>query len=793
MKYRKDLEEYYLLHKILNKEQLPPDSKYVENYKKFLKSLLIHKNIFKYFYKNNTSGNIFIKKEIFDIKSREFSIFNNEFTLFLPNQNTKVNFNALEFENFTDEDKIDIETFIEKFINDEPLGLIKTKKRVFSNKDFFNSKNLDENVNNDYFDLQELFKFKYINHKNFKYYKIIFDVLRSKIFFLHEKSCYVQKNKNNSNQKINFKTLVSKESILNHNNNHNIKKAIRLILNNFKVIKYKNFNVLDNNKVNYTSIKTEINFNNNNFNKSYINYNNFLENKYFSDLQKKEITDFISKNRSSINFIHINENEIYIPYENFFKILTKYENIDNKDENDIIIQKLKSFFRKKREPFYSIIRENKVITNGKIFNFFKSKYEFLKSEEELKKENDIKDGTFKLKKDKRLKEELITIKKDIEEAKKIYKKDWIGSVDTEYNISNNQAVIYEIGYTLKNIKNKKLISRHFIIKDNMRIGRQIKSFNFGLSEVVDLDFAFKEMKKDLKNVKMIIGNSIDSDKKMLELAGFAIPDEILFELNNFPTYFEKKKNQYDLETFLIYANMKYSNLHNAGNDSYYSVRTFIDLMTKYSNQTFTDGDLSNIKKSSENGLRPKKGFNVINKLKKRKHIYMKKQFNDDLYFKEKDITDMKFTELFLLFDIKNAIFNTYIKEKKIKKKMQKIEAINFLRTELERFINKEKLNFAFEKKVPFCDLDSIIEIFKHFKNTLIISEYNWNEIFKIRSKFSNFLEEPKKNEIIFVDLEDINEEENEKFKTIERKIKQENIKYQKKFKKIRSDEDYTLF
>lgn len=187
-----------------------------------------------------------------------------------------------------------------------------------------------------------------------------------------------------------------------------------------------------------------------------------------------------------------------------------------------------------------------------------------------------------------LQEKFLDYRKNISMASKKFKKNWICSIDTEYKrTKTGKVLLKEIGYTLKHIKNRKTINKHFLIKDNINSNctliKPIKTF----SEILPLKEVLEIVRKDLNKCELIVGNNINVEKKILNLHGIQIPENKFFELSSLISYLIKDDRNIKLGSIFSMATKNEPiYLHNASNDAYYGIEAFIKLMYKYNNQTY---------------------------------------------------------------------------------------------------------------------------------------------------------------------------------------------------------------
>lgn len=335
------------------------------------------------------------------------------------------------------------------------------------------------------------------------------------------------------------------------------------------------------------------------------------------------------------------------------------------------------------------------------------------------------------------------IKEKIESVNEIYNKDWIASIDTEYKILKDGKIhLYEIGYTLKNLKTKKLISKHFIVKDFFKQrNKNYKTFNKGFSEFKDLKDILPEVEKDMSKAQLIIGNSIDTDKKVLKVFGYSIPEDKTFELNHFAKFFSKNINStFSLKNWLNLLKYNRFNLHNAGNDSYYSIRVFLELIRKYNNMNFTDIEERFKKRKivKQQEVKEKTGYD--DKELKRKRIILKNLYSDKKLLMGED-RNKKFTDLFNLDSVYSVLLKQITEEKfketnSLGKENFEKKIINELNTKIRRFLKDGKM--FIQNNEIFLNLQTTIKILKILRVTYKLEkEYEFKEFLKDSLNVSN--------------------------------------------------------
>jgi hypothetical protein len=411
--------------------------------------------------------------------------------------------------------------------------------------------------------------------------------------------------------------------------------------------------------------------------------------------------------------------------ENLKKERIKYYNFFKKQIENAAVEEINDFISKEKIDKWEIINKlnDKIKNIGRIefvnymfeekylskLNEIKNKtfyYELLEEYEKIKEENDLNikfDLMSNLKStwinEILLKNKLLDIRKDLTYLKNIYKQEWISSIDLEYK----ENEISEIGITLKNIKTKKLIVEHYIIEDFIYNKKKYEKFNFGISEVLPLKEALNRVKFLMDKTNVITGNSISTDIDLLKDKGLNLKDKFIFDLNTFNSYFHKSLTTTiykNLSDFTYMLGIEGKNFHNAGNDSYYSVRCFYRLMEKYQNMDFEFPE--KFENLSEEEIDKDKTKDNI----KRKIVIIKKEIRkNDLNWKQIEKEKSKLLEYLNLSDI--SIFL----KKQLKNKKEEINFISLFKETLNE--NIDYLNIKNINNELFMDINNYIIFLNH--------------------------------------------------------------------------------
>ncbi|OUM63751.1 hypothetical protein PIROE2DRAFT_9691 [Piromyces sp. E2] len=160
----------------------------------------------------------------------------------------------------------------------------------------------------------------------------------------------------------------------------------------------------------------------------------------------------------------------------------------------------------------------------------------------------------------------------------------------------NNAPIETFGYVIFNKNGTVIKKKHYIVQEylSFRNGNCVEdnkfNYNYGESEIKTLSEIKRLLRKDLDIVNYIVGQGIKNDIRDLQkidvdLSMFKemngtyetcgiIDTQDLFSGNFFEKPISLKRG---LERFFI----PYRNLHNAGNDAYYTMEYFLKLISKF--------------------------------------------------------------------------------------------------------------------------------------------------------------------------------------------------------------------
>ncbi|KAK9236644.1 ribonuclease H-like domain-containing protein [Lipomyces kononenkoae] len=163
------------------------------------------------------------------------------------------------------------------------------------------------------------------------------------------------------------------------------------------------------------------------------------------------------------------------------------------------------------------------------------------------------------------------------------------SVDIEvYELNHN--CVTEIGVAVLdlrkgNTKDVKPVGRHLRVKEYMHLknGKFVEDasekFEFGTSEILTLKQSAEEVKKifeEYKDRAIFVGHDGANDVRYLRQLGVELPEELpmvdtltLWKINH------GEDEQSTLGRLLMEYDIRSWNLHNAGNDAYYTVQVLM--------------------------------------------------------------------------------------------------------------------------------------------------------------------------------------------------------------------------
>lgn len=226
------------------------------------------------------------------------------------------------------------------------------------------------------------------------------------------------------------------------------------------------------------------------------------------------------------------------------------------------------------------IKEKLVIDNIKSLfdNLNKSRSKLNKKTEKLKLTEEQK----QVKKENRIKKGLNFIKK-AEELLNNNSSILIFDIEA---YEHDQKKITEIGFL--SIINSRQIIKHLIIKENIDLlnGQYVSenkfNFNYGESNVLPLKECFNILINEILKHEALMGQNIASDIKYLnkylskeldnqELINNKINSKVILDTATMSLYLSEDANHMSIERSLDKLGLETKNLHNAGNDSFYTM------------------------------------------------------------------------------------------------------------------------------------------------------------------------------------------------------------------------------
>ena len=153
------------------------------------------------------------------------------------------------------------------------------------------------------------------------------------------------------------------------------------------------------------------------------------------------------------------------------------------------------------------------------------------------------------------------------------------SIDLEFH--EKTKVITEVGVSI--FKNGNFSHHHFIVEKyyNLRNGKYIPdnkdNFNYGNSIITDLNSIKEKTKKLLKDIDFIVGQDILNDVFFINQADFSFDVKTL-DTQQYFKYVSFDKQKHSLKTIIKkLLKEEPKNLHNAGNDAYYTLQCLFAL------------------------------------------------------------------------------------------------------------------------------------------------------------------------------------------------------------------------
>lgn len=172
------------------------------------------------------------------------------------------------------------------------------------------------------------------------------------------------------------------------------------------------------------------------------------------------------------------------------------------------------------------------------------------------------------------------------------------SIDFEFYLKNKNHTITELGLTI--FENNQLKSEHYLVEEfyQMKKNKNLQnSFQFGETKIVKLEEIKKILKEHLKDATYILFHEQREDYEILNGLNIIIKPEcaVIDTQLCYKRYFRERgtlPNGEPLEVLLDSFKVNYKHLHNAGNDSYYTL-----LLLNAMSQSLENKNVTKIKKN----------------------------------------------------------------------------------------------------------------------------------------------------------------------------------------------------
>jgi len=257
------------------------------------------------------------------------------------------------------------------------------------------------------------------------------------------------------------------------------------------------------------------------------------------------------------------------------------------------------------------------------------------------------------------------------------------SLDTE-SYEKNHDYLTEVGWVIFDKTEKILKKEHYIIQEYMSFhnGKYVEdnkfNYDFGESKTKSLIEVIRLLNKELNSVDYIVGQGINNDIKDLEKLGVNL------------TKFEEMKGIYKnygiIDTQYLYSgcfhdrpislkkgldklHITYRYLHNAGNDAYYTMKYFFELIRNFDINDIKNKRILDIKipdeYNEEDYIRYKrekderrKREKELKKLKKNRKIEYYDNYSDHIYEND-DYGNDNYYDYYDYYDDFNDNYNYY--------------------------------------------------------------------------------------------------------------------------------------
>ena len=164
----------------------------------------------------------------------------------------------------------------------------------------------------------------------------------------------------------------------------------------------------------------------------------------------------------------------------------------------------------------------------------------------------------------------------------------ITAFDFSYNTSH-EIVDIGISYFDNNIQK----NYHFIVEENMpeefSSNTKYFSFNFGKTEVKKLKTILDFIKLFTNQADVILLHDCSNDMKVIEALGMAelfaskkiIDTSLIFNSTEINGKVVQSNDRISLKNLLLKSKISYSQLHNSGNDAFYTLKAFLKNLKKH--------------------------------------------------------------------------------------------------------------------------------------------------------------------------------------------------------------------
>lgn len=160
---------------------------------------------------------------------------------------------------------------------------------------------------------------------------------------------------------------------------------------------------------------------------------------------------------------------------------------------------------------------------------------------------------------------------------------FVYSLDLEWVEYRGVELLTEVGFIVFD-GNKTVIPYHYIISETYDLRHHLlrldKKFNFLFSSrVIPLEEMLKYLQKRLNDPNItLVGHDIENDLNLLREYGMSIPKTLKIRDTQTiaATYYGKRS----LQKCLDFYNVSYSKqlLHNGGNDAFYTMRLYLEML-----------------------------------------------------------------------------------------------------------------------------------------------------------------------------------------------------------------------